>query len=100
MILRNQSILLPFYSQDNNHSLETQELCYAQKVTSQVFTIHCTQRLMYLSHAPVAGHDDLCGVLHGAALLQPAQPHQADHGETGHCRYLNTDMYAMFNHVQ
>ena len=61
----------------------------------------------FLGHAvhndylcPVAGHDDLRWVLHGAALLQPAQPHQADHGETGHCRYLNTDMYAMFDHVQ
>ena len=38
--------------------------------------------LIHLTHAHVAGHDDLCGVLHGAALLQPAQPHQADHGET------------------
>ena len=38
---------------------------------------------MYLHNdylCPAAGHDDLRWVLHGNVVLQPTQPHQADHG--------------------
>ena len=46
-----------------------------------------------------AGHDDLRRVLHGAALLQPAQPHQADHGESRYCIIMYPNMCAIFDHV-